>query len=246
MMNTWDLLAHQAHALLTHPRRSDLTPAVTLVQSLHKEPPSTPAAICAHLDTADKVLPTLAGYARHGDRHALLMAAVLMRHPLRRIASCADPDGYHSSDRDAKDNATLDAFFTLINTATDTRKITTRWLYAHTLYRTLNSRPRTGTPAAAYRVDAHKAQRWNNPTTTEQHDTEQHQQLTHILDTARADDLITQLEYDTLKTLYLSGDIYDLPAAATTLGAKTGAVERRAQRAIAKLSRNRRQIAVAA
>ncbi|WP_249383719.1 hypothetical protein [Mycobacterium sp. DBP42] len=245
MMNTWDLLAHQAHALLTRPRRNDLTPAVTLVQSLHKEPPSTPAAICAHLDTADKVLPTLAGYARHGDRHALLMAAVLMRHPLRRIASCADPDGYHSSDRDARDNATLDAFFTLINTATDTRKITTRWLYAHTLYRTLNSRSRTGTPAAAYRVDTHTAQRWTNPH-IDPHDNEQHEQVTHILETARTANVITQLEYDTLNTLYLSGEVYDLPAAADTLGAKTGAVERRAQRAIAKLSRNRRQIAVAA
>lgn len=244
-MNTWDLLTHQAHALLTRPRRNELTPAITLVQSLHREPPSTPAAICAHLDTADRVLPTLAGYARHGDRHALLMAAVLMRHPLRRIAACADPDGYHSSERDARDNATLDAFFTLINNAPDTRKITTRWLYAHTLYRTLNARPRTGTPAAAYRVDAHTAQHWWSPTATERHDNEHHEQATHILETARAAGVITQLEFDTLKTLYLSGDVYDLPTAADTLGAKAGAVERRAQRAIAKLSRNR-QIAAAA
>ena len=59
-MNTWDHLADQAHVLLTRPRHGDLTPAVTLIQSLHKQPPHTPAAICAHLDTATTVLPTLA------------------------------------------------------------------------------------------------------------------------------------------------------------------------------------------
>ena len=39
MTTTWDQLTEQAHHLLTRPRRSDLTPAVTLVQSLHKQPP---------------------------------------------------------------------------------------------------------------------------------------------------------------------------------------------------------------
>ena len=67
-MNTWDHLAEQAHRLLTQPRRGDLTPAVTLVQSLHKQPPQSPAAICAHLETATTALPQLARYARSGDR----------------------------------------------------------------------------------------------------------------------------------------------------------------------------------
>ena len=116
-MNTWDHLAEQAHRLLTRPRRADLTPAVTLIRSLHKQAPESPASICAHLETATSVLPQLARYAHSGDRHALLMAAVLMRHPLRRIAEMADPDGYRSSDRDARDNDTLRIFFEIISTA---------------------------------------------------------------------------------------------------------------------------------
>ena len=41
-MTTWDQLTDQAHRLLTRPRRSDLTPAVTLVQTLHPHPPQAP------------------------------------------------------------------------------------------------------------------------------------------------------------------------------------------------------------
>ena len=65
-MNTWDHLAEQAHRLLTRPRRADLTPAVTLIRSLHKQAPESPAAICAHLETATTVLPQLARYSRGG------------------------------------------------------------------------------------------------------------------------------------------------------------------------------------
>ena len=65
-MNAWDHLAEQAHRLLTRPGRGDLTPAVTLVQALHRRPPQSPAAICAHLETASTVLPQLARYARSG------------------------------------------------------------------------------------------------------------------------------------------------------------------------------------
>ena len=140
-MNTWDHLAEQAHRLLTRPRRGDLTPAVTLVQSLHKQPPQSPAAICAHLETASTALPQLARYARSGDRHALLMAAVLMRHPLRRIAEMADPDGYRSSDRDARDNDTLRIFFEIIRTAAEPQILTSRYLYGQTLKRVLKARP---------------------------------------------------------------------------------------------------------
>ena len=140
-MNTWDHLAEQAHRLLTRPRRGDLTPAVTLVQSLHKQPPQSPAAICAHLETASAALPQLARYARSGDRHALLMAAVLMRHPLRRIAEMADPDGYRSSDRDARDNDTLRIFFEIIRTAAEPQFLTSRYLYGQTLKRVLKHVP---------------------------------------------------------------------------------------------------------
>ena len=148
-MNTWDHLAEQAHRLLTRPRRGDLTPAVTLVQSLHKQPPQSPAAICAHLETASTALPQLARYARSGDRHALLMAAVLMRHPLRRIAEMADPDGYRSSDRDARDNDTLRIFFEIIRTAAEPQILTSRYLYGQTLKRVLKARPDADSPAVA-------------------------------------------------------------------------------------------------
>ncbi|MBI2699694.1 hypothetical protein [Mycobacterium paragordonae] len=228
-MNIWDQLAHQAHTLLTRPRRTDLTPAVTLVQSLHPHNPHTPAAICAHLDTATTVLPTLARYARNGDPHALLMAAVLMRHPLRRIADLADPDGYHASDRDARDNDTLTIFFTLIRTTAEPHILTARYLYNATLNKVLAARPRTGTPAAATRVDPHAAilDRTDHGTTTDR--------TAHLLAQARDHRIITALEYRTLATLYLNADIYNPTAAAHALGANTGAVERRAQRAIRKL-----------
>jgi hypothetical protein len=238
-MNTWDHLTQQAHRLLTRPHRGDLTPAVTLVRSLHPHLPNTPAAICAHLDTATTVLPTLARYARNGDRHALLMAAVLMRHPLRRIAEYADPDGYHSTDRDARDNATLAIFFTLIRTTAEPQILTARYLYAQTLNRTLSSRPRTGTPAAAIRVDPHATvlDRADNGTN--------YDHTARLLQRAHDHNIITALEHDTLEALYLHSDVYSLHAAAAALGANASAVERRAQRAIKKLI-NHHQSPVAA
>lgn len=239
-MTIWDQLADQAHRLLTQPSRGDLTPAVTLIQSLHPRAPHTPNAICAHLPTASTVLPTLAGYARNGDRHALLMAAVLMRHALRRIAELADPDGYLSTDRDARDNDTLTIFFTLIRTAAEPQILTSRYLYNATLRKVMATRPRAGTPTAAVRVDPHSAilDRTDNGTDDDH--------TAHLLSQARDHRIITALEYETLKALYLNTDIYSPRSAARSLGANVSAIERRAQRAIRKISSHFQSAAAAA
>lgn len=228
-MNTWDQLAEQAYHLLTRPRRSDLTPAVTLVRALHRRPPPSPEAICAHLETATTVLPQLARYARTRDRHALLMAAVLMRHPLRRIAEMADPDGYRSSDRDAQDNDTLRIFFEIIRTAAEPQVLTSRYLYSQTLKRVLKARPATHSPAAATRVDPHS-------TILDRPDLGAHyDHAAEMLAAAHGRAIITTLEYETLRTLYLDSGVFSPSSAARTLSANIGAVERRAQRAIRKL-----------
>jgi len=228
-MNTWDHLTEQAYRLLTRSRRADLTPAVTLVQSLHKQPPSSPAAICAHLGTASTALPQLARYARSGDRHALLMAAVLMRHPLRRIANRADPDGYCSTDSDARDNATLAVFFEIIRTAPEPQLLNSRYLYNKTLRKTLEARPAPVSPDVATRVDPH-SQTLDRPDFGTDYD-----HTANLLQLARDRRIITALEHDTLRTLYLNSDVFSPSSAARTLGANVSAVERRAQRAIRKL-----------
>ncbi|MDY6869194.1 MAG: hypothetical protein SV966_00960 [Actinomycetota bacterium] len=228
-MNTWDHLAEQAHRLLTRPRRGDLTPAVTLVQSLHKQAPASPAAICAHLETATTALPQLARYAHSGDRHAYLMAAVLMRHPLRRIAEMADPDGYRTSDRDARDNDTLRIFFEIISTAGEPQILTSRYLYGQTLKRVLKGRPDAASPAVAVRVDPHSVI-LDRPDFGSDFD-----HTASLLQTARDQRIITALEHDTLRALYLNSDVFSPSAAARALNANVSAVERRAQRAIRKL-----------
>ncbi len=228
-MNTWDHLAEQAHRLLTRPSRGDLTPAVTLVQSLHKQPPHSPAAICAHLETASTALPQLARYARSGDRHALLLAAVLMRHPLRRIADMADPDGYRTTDRDARDNHTLSIFFEIVRTTADPQLLNTRYLYGQTLKRVLKARPAAETPAVAIRVDPHSMVLDRADLGTD------HDHTASLLQQARDRRIITALEHDTLRALYLTSDVFSPSTAARTLGANVSAVERRAQRAIRKL-----------
>ncbi|WP_293003319.1 hypothetical protein [Mycobacterium sp.] len=229
-MTIWDQLTDQAHRLIAQSHRGHLTPAVTLMQSLHPTTPQTPAAICAHLDTATTVLPTLARYARAGDKHALLMCAVLMRHPLRRIADLADPDGYFATGRDARDNDTLTIFFTLIRCTAETDILTARYLYNATLRKVLATRPQAGAPAVAIRVDPHAAilDRIDNGTDTDR--------PAALIASARDQQIITALEYETLKALYLNTDTFSLHTAAHTLGANAGAVERRAQRAIRKLA----------
>jgi hypothetical protein len=236
-MTIWDQLADQAHRLIAQPRRGHLTPSVTLVQSLHTHAPQTPAAICAHLDTATTVLPTLARYARAGDKYALLMCAVLMRHPLRRIAELADPDGYRSTDRDARDNDTLAIFFTLIRCTAETEILTARYLYNATLRKVLAARPPAGAPAVAVRVDPHAE------ILDRVDDGADADRPAQLIATARDHQVITALEYETLKALYLNTDTFSLHAAAHTLGANAGAVERRAQRAIRKLANHYENLA---
>ena len=228
-MNTWEHLAEQAHRLLTRARRGDLTPAVTLIQSLHKQPPRSPAAICAHLETATTVLPQLARYARSGDRHALLMAAVLMRHPLRRIAEMADPDGYRSSERDARDNDTLRIFFEIIRTAAEPQILTSRYLYGQTLKRVLKALPGDGSPAVAIRVDPRSALLDRADYGID------YDHTAGLLQLARDRRIITALEHETLKALYLNSDVFSPSSVARAQGANVSAVERRAQRAIRKL-----------
>ncbi len=202
---------------------------MTLVQSLHKQPPQSPAAICAHLETAYAALPQLARYARSGDRHALLMAAVLMRHPLRRIAQMADPDGYRSSDRDARDNDTLRIFFEIIRTAAEPQILTSRYLYGQTLKRVLKARPDAESPAAAVRLDPHSAVLDRADFGTD------YDRTASLLQLAHDRRIITALEHDTLQALYLNSDVFSPSTAARALGANVSAVERRAQRAIRKL-----------
>lgn len=235
-MTIWDKLTDQAHALLTTTRRANITPAVALVRTLHPTPPSTPDAICSHLGTATTVLPTLARYANQGDRHALLMAAVLMRHPLRKIAGYADPDGYHSSDYDARDNYTLAVFFNLIRTASEPQVLTSKYLYNFTLKGVLKTHLETGSPAAAVRLSP------EHPALDRaDHGTDHH--AGDLLDKAYARGVITPLEYRSLQARYLHSGVFNLQAAANTLGANAGAVERRCQRAIKKLAQHHSAVA---
>lgn len=228
-MTIWDQITRQAHQVLTAPRRGELTPAVTLVQSLHRQLPRHPGGFCSHLPTANKALPLLARYARNGDPNALLMATALLRHPLARIATLADPDGYGDTEPDTRDNATLEAFFTLIRATSDTSQLTADYLCTNTLHRVLGARPKPETPATAIRVDPHSP-------VLDHVSVDTYDYPTRLLAQARDHGIITALEHKTLTTLYLSSGTLNPAAAARVLGAKTGAVERRAQRAIRKLT----------
>lgn len=231
MNNIWDDLAHNAHRLLIGTRRTDRTPAVTLIRSLHPQRPHTPAAICSHLDTVDTVLPSLARYAAAGDPHALLMAAVLMRHPLRRIAETADPDGYHTSDLDCRANDTLTTFFNLIRTCAEPHILTTRYLYGQTLKRVLANRRRHNI-TAPMRVEP------TSPVLDRADFGASTDRTAHLLQSALDTGIITALEHKTLTAMYLNTDLYNTAAAAQTLDANVRAVARRAQRAICKLQRH--------
>lgn len=152
-----------------------------------------------------------------------------MRHPLRRIAEMADPDGYRSSDRDARDNDTLRIFFELIRTAAEPQILTSRYLYGQTLKRVLKARPDAGSPAVAVRVDPHSVV-LDRPDLGTDYD-----RTAGLLQQARDRHIITALEHDTLRALYLNTDVFSPSTAARALGANVSAVERRAQRAIRKL-----------
>ncbi|WP_204810524.1 hypothetical protein [Mycobacterium riyadhense] len=217
--DVWDALLAQAHALLTSPRRVDSTPAVRLARSLHTAPPSAPAAVRAHLHDAPHVLPALARYAQTGrDRHALLMAAVLMRDRLRAIAG-----GQDSTD-------TLAVFWTLIRTAAEPDTLTEQSV-AHQLAKRLHALiHRPAPPVVIEPHDPHAAVFDQAPT-----EPDRHAQAAQLLEDARAHRVITALEHRTLTVLYLQG-IGSLTVAAHTLDANTRAIERRAQRAIRKLA----------
>ncbi|SIC62258.1 Uncharacterised protein [Mycobacteroides abscessus subsp. abscessus] len=244
-MHLWDSLTAQAHALLTSHKH--LTPSVKLVQSLHAQPPATAAAICSHLDTASKVLPELAQQAHDGDPHALLLAAVLMRGPLRKIAQFADPEGYHTSDFDVCHNETLAIFFDLMR-RTDPQFLNSRYLYGKTLKYVIKGRPRTGAPDSAHRVDPHSylaAYLFDSGEEDRRAAGVRRvggvevgaagSNLAYVLKSAVDKKVITPLDHLTLTTLYLSFGRYSLKEAAVELDAKPKAVERRAQRAMRKL-----------
>jgi DNA-directed RNA polymerase specialized sigma24 family protein len=220
VLPVWDRLAHQAHALLISPRRDDLAPSVMLARSLHPTPPSSPAAIRAHVDDAPHVLPALVRYAQAGDRHALLMAAVLMRDRLHMIAVRAG-----GGDDVTEDTLTL--FWTFIRTAAEPRTLTAQSVSC-LLAKLLQKRP--GTTVVVELHDPHAAifdQAFPEP--------ERHGQAAQLLDEARSQSVITALEYRTLTLLYLQG-VDSLTSAARILDASAKAVERRAQRAIRKLT----------
>lgn len=229
-MNLWDSLTHQAYNLLTRARPQNLTPSVVLVQSLHKAPITTPSGICSRLADAPNVLPALARHARQGDRHALLMAAVLMRYRLRRIAELAAPEGFDNDDPGIRANDTLEIFFTLLRSAAEPEILTERYIWGNMLRTTLAKRPKAGTFEAAIPTDPQSTifdrpdyGPDDNPTAA-------------MLQTARDRNVITELEHHTLHVMYLHTGVFNLHAAAHTLDAKATAVERRAQRAIKKIS----------
>jgi hypothetical protein len=120
-MSALDALAAHAHKLLISAHGADLTPAVKLARSLHTTLPNTPAAVREHLDDAPHALPALARYAQAGDRHALLMAVVVMRDRLRAIAT-------HAGGGDDATEDTLTVFFTLLRTAAEPDILTVRGL----------------------------------------------------------------------------------------------------------------------
>lgn len=251
-MYLWDNLTAQAHALLTS--HKNLTPSVKLVQSLHDQPPATAAAICSHMDAASKVLPELAQQARDGDPHALLLAAVLMRGPLRKIAQFADPEGYHDSDFDVCHSETLTVFFGLMRSR-EPQFLNSRYLYGQTLKHVIKGRPRTGEPDSAYRVDPHSqlADYLFDSGEEASRTRGVHRvggveigaagsNLAYVLKSAVDKKVITPLDHLTLTTLYLSFGRYSLNQAAAELDAKPKAVERRAQRAIRKLVAHHTQL----
>lgn len=219
----WDVLPNYAHIILTSTHRADLTPALKLARSLHPTPPAAPAAILTSLDAAPHALPALARFAQAGDRHALLMAAVLMRGRLRAIAGRLSA----GDDNDRAEDVLLTAF-ALLRTSAEPDMLTEPFIAAQVAKR-LRERP--SGPDAAIPCDP-DASVFNRPAPEFDQPL---RRATQLLDSARAKQVITDLEYRTLRALYLQSDTFNLYAAAGTLQASAAAVERRAQRAIHKL-----------
>jgi DNA-directed RNA polymerase specialized sigma24 family protein len=214
-----DALTKETYDLLISPNRAESTAAIGLIRTLHPQPPSSPAAIIGHLADSPAglaALPALARYAQTGDRHALLIATVLMRDRLRAFATASDHDGIDI----------LTAFWTLLRTAAEPNTLTELSI-THQLAKRLQRHQ------AAVVVEPHDP----HAAVFDQAATELdcHTQAAQLLDHARTHNVITDLEYRTLTVLYLQG-IGSLTVAAQILGANASAIERRAQRAIHKLN----------
>ena len=183
-------MAERAYTLLTSTNLADTTPAVQLARSLHPEPLSSPDAIYGHLHRGTAyVLPALSRYAQAGDRHALLIAAVLMRRQLRAIAAAG-------GDHDGTDTLTL--FWTLIRTAAEPDTLT-KQAVAHQLAKRLHGQRAT---IVVEPCDPH-ASIFDHDQAVSEPDC--HALATQLLDHARAHRIITALEYRTLTVLYLQG-----------------------------------------
>lgn len=219
LASVWDALTQEVFALISS---ANCTAPLRLVRSLHPELPSSPDAIIGQLGGCPAVLPVLARSAQAGDRHALLVAAVLMRDRLRAIAT-------NAGDHDGID--TLAAFWTLVRTAAEPDTLTEQSV-AHALTKRLQRHQ------AAVVVEPHDP----HAAVFDQADTEPdcHAQAAQLLTHAHTHHVITALEYRTLTVLYLQG-IGSLTVATQTLGASASTIERRAQRAIRKLNEHYRR-----
>ena len=226
-MDVLDALAAQAHTLLTsNDRSAGRTPSVRLARSVHATPPATPAGIRSHLKDAPHVLPALARHAQAGDRYALLLAAVFMRDLLRAIAQSAGDD---PSDIDERTEDALALTFGLLRAAAEPDTLTEAVIAAQ-LSKRLQRRP--SGPDAAVPVDPHAPVLDQPSPAPDQH----RNAALHLLADARAHQIITALEYQTLHALYLHAGTFDPRAAARTLAAKTETIQQRSRRAIRKLA----------
>lgn len=262
-MNIWDNLLRQAHTVLIQTDPTKLTAAVCLVQSLHPTSPSEPTAICSDLPTAGTVLPRLTHLAQKGDRHALLLAAVLMRNALRRLAASATPDGNRRADPDDRAVATLDIFFSAMMSAPDAGVCNQRYLYNQTFRRVWAARPGaadrptdipldptaflTEAISAAAPVHRRPVRHTRSATALDSGHSDTDTAFgERLIEQARRDGVITDLEHRTLEVLYLNSASGDLTAAADELNASTDAIKRRSQRAIRKLKARRDTLVLAA
>lgn len=227
-MDVLDALTSQAHTLLTgNNPHDDRTLSIRLARSVHATPPTTPAGVRSHLRDVPHVLPALARHAQAGDRYALLLAAVFTRDLLRAIAQRPTDDP--SSDIDERTEDALALMFTLLRAAAEPDTLTEAVIAAQ-LSKRLHRR-HSG-PDAAVPVDPH-APLFDQP--IPEPDQHRHAAL-HLLADARAHQIITALEYQTLHALYLRVGTFDPRAAARTLAATPEAIQQRSRRAIRKLT----------
>ncbi|WP_083650231.1 hypothetical protein [Mycobacterium syngnathidarum] len=177
----------------------------------------------SHLRDASHVLPALARHAQAGDRYALLLAAVFMRDLLRAIAQRA------GGDIDERTEDALALTFALLRAAAEPDTLTEAVIAAQLSKRL---QLRHSGPDAAVPVDPH-APVFDQP--IPEPDQHRHTAL-HLLADARAHQIITALEYQTLHALYLRTGTFDPRATARALAATTETIQQRSRRAIRKLA----------